>query len=221
MGPRDSLKVLLTPPKVLLPSMTVLLASLLVLGTSLTLPAQRAEPITAARVRALAKEAEADGRGDKTEIVLALDRKFRQHWGDFESFPVSIVKREDLTVVLSTPFMTYRRALAEHLRMESPIATIPWTPTVVVTVGPIQIGAPDIKAVLVTRNGKRVGAVETRLKAMSFANGNGQTAVIHAGDVHFPLSAFAAGAQVTVAAVPSAGEPFVYTFESNQLRTLK
>src|SRR5258705_10496447 len=87
--------------------------------------AQRADPITAARVRTLAKEAEAEGRGDKTEIVLALDRKFRQRWGDFESFPISIVKREDLTIVLSMPFMTYRRALAEYLRMENPVANIP------------------------------------------------------------------------------------------------
>src|SRR6185503_9222396 len=100
------------------------LALVLAVATTLSpaAAAQRTEPLTASRVRALAIEAEAEGKGDKTEIVLALDRKFRQHWGDFESFPISILKREDLTIVLSLPFMTYRRTLVEYLRMEKPLA---------------------------------------------------------------------------------------------------
>src|SRR5580765_5212076 len=132
--------------------------------------AQRTEPITAARVRALAKEAEAEGKGDRTEIVLALDRKFRQRWGDFESFPVSLVKREDLSILLTTPFMTYRRAVAENLRMEHPLASIPWVESAVITVGPIQIGSPDITEVVVSRDGKPVPPLDNRLKAMSFQN---------------------------------------------------
>jgi hypothetical protein len=183
--------------------------------------AQRGEPITAARVRALEKEAESEGKGDKTEIVLALDRKFRQRWGEFESFPVSIVKREDLTVVLSMPFMTYRRALAEYLRMDNPVAGIPWVDSAVITVAPIQIGSPDIREIIVSRNGKPVAPLDNRLKAMSFANGNGQTAVIHAGEVRFPLSALAPGARVVVTAIPATGDPFIYTLDESQLQILK
>ena len=93
--------------------------------------AQRAEPVTESRVRALAREAQSEAKGDKTDTVLALDRRFRERFGDFESFPITIVKREDLSVVLSTPFMTYRRALAEYLRMNDPIAKIPWISTAV------------------------------------------------------------------------------------------
>ena len=183
--------------------------------------AQRVEGITAARVRALAKEAEAEAKGDKTEVVLALDRKFRQRWGDFESFPITIVKREDLTIVLSMPFMSYRRALAEYLRMENPLANIPWVNSAVVAVGPLQIDSPDIKEVVVSRAGKAVVPLENRLKAMSFANGNGQTAMIHAGEVHFPVSAFVPGARVVVTATPTSGDPFVFTFDDTQLQILK
>ena len=57
---------------------------------------------------------------------------FAQRFGDFESFPITIVKREDLSIVLSTPFMTYRRTLAEYLRMGDPLARIPWIPSAVV-----------------------------------------------------------------------------------------
>jgi hypothetical protein len=183
--------------------------------------AQRTEPLTAARVRALAIEAEAEGKGDKTEIVLALDRKFRQRWGDFESFPISVLKREDLTVVLSLPFMTYRRTLVEYLRMEKPLAEVPWVAPAVITIGPLQIGAPDLTELVVTRDGKPVAPLENRLKPMSFANGNGETAVIHAGEVRFPVSAFAAGAQVAITALAANGERFVFAFDDSQLQNLK
>lgn len=183
--------------------------------------AQRSEPITADRVRALAREAEAKARGDKTEIVLAFDERFRERFGDFESFPITIVKREDLSVVLSTPFMTYRRSLAEYLRMGDPLAKIPWIPTAVVNVGPLQLGAPDITRVVVERNGKPVAPAENLLKPMKFTNGNGDSATIHAGDVRFPMSAFAPGATVIVSAVPQSGEPFVVTLDESQLQILK
>jgi hypothetical protein len=186
------------------------------------LHAQEREPMTAARVRALTKEAEAEARrGDKNEIVLALDRRFRARWGDFESFPVSIVRREDLRVTLSTPYMTYRRALADYLRRGDSIAGIPWIEAGVVTVSPGQIGAPDITHVAVERDGKAVRPLESLLKAMSFTNGSGESAVIHAGDVRFPMSAFAPGASVTLTAAPDAGASFVFTLDASLLQTLK
>jgi hypothetical protein len=183
--------------------------------------AQKKEPMSVARVRALTREAAAEARGDKNEIVLALDRRFRARWGDFESFPVSIVRREDLNITLSTPYMTYRRALAEYLRTGGPLADIPWIESGVVTVSPDRIGAPDITRVVVDRDGKAVPPLESLLKAMSFTNGSGETAVIHAGEVRFPMSAFAPGAAVTLTAVPHAGASFVFTLDASLLQTLK
>ena len=194
---------------------------LIAVAATADLVGQRREPMTAAAVRALAREAEAEGRGDKNEIVMALDKRVRARWGDFESFPVTIVRREDVSIVLSTPFMTYRRALAEYLRMEDPLARIPWIPTAVVTVSPIQLGAPDITEVVVERGGKAVAPSENLLKPLSFTNGSGDTAVIHAGEVRFPMSALAPGATVTVTAVPKTGASFTYTLDESQLQTLK
>lgn len=199
----------------------VTLLVFLTLAASIGLLAQRAEPMTAARVRALTKQAQAEARGDKNEVVLALDRRFRARWGDFESFPVSIVRREDLAIMLSTPYMTYRQALAEHLRMSDPVANIPWIASAVISVDPGRLGAPDITRVVVERNDKPVPPLESLLKPMSFTNGSGDTAVIHAGEVRFPMSAFAPGALVTVTAIPRAGTGFVFTLDESQLQTLK
>jgi hypothetical protein len=56
---------------------------------------------------------------------------------------------------------------------------------------------------------------------MQFTNGSGDSASLHAGEVHYPVSAFAPGATVTVTAFPASGEPFVVTFDDAQLRQLK
>jgi hypothetical protein len=198
-----------------------MLLALVAVAAPIGLLAQKPEPITAARVRALTREAEAEARGDKNEVVIALDRRFRTRWGDFESFPVSIVRREDLSIILSTPYMTYRRALAEYLRIGDPLAGIPWIDSGVVTVSPGQIGAPDITRVVVERDGKAVPPLEDRLKPMSFTNGSGETAVMHAGDVRFPMSAFAPGAAVTLTAVPHEGASFMFALDAGLLQTLK
>jgi hypothetical protein len=197
------------------------LLTLVAVAAPIGLHAQKREPMTAARVRTLTREAQAEARGDKNEIVLALDRRFRALWGDFESFPVSIVRREDLSITLSTPYMTYRRALADRLRRGDSIAGIPWIEAGVVTVSPAQIGAPDVTHVVVERDGRAVLPLESLLKAMSFTNGSGESAVIHAGDVRFPMSAFAPGASVTMTATPDAGTSFVFTLDASLLRTLK
>jgi hypothetical protein len=187
--------------------------------------AQRAEAVSAARVRALAREAEARFKSDPSELVLALDRRFRETWGDFESFPVSIVRQEAITISLTTPYMGYRRALVEHLRMRRPIAEVPWVEAAIVNVELNRVDAPDVLEIVVERDGARIPPTTIAgiggLKPMTFQNGNGQTAILHAGVVAFPIAAFAPGATVVVTARPAAGDPMSMTFDSRQLRELK
>jgi hypothetical protein len=185
--------------------------------------AQRAssEPIAEARVRALTREAQSAARGDKSELVLGLDERFRARWGDFESFPISLVRREDLSVVLTSPFMTYRRTLAEFLQIDRPVRDVPWIDAAVVTVTPSRIDAPDIARVVVERDGKAVAEAASTLKPMTFSNGSDQEARLHAGEVRFAMSAFAPGARVIVSAVPNTGSPFAVTLSDAQLRTFK
>ncbi len=202
---------------VFLLSVTACLAT----GPAVSAQGPRREPMTPSAVRTMTKQAEAEARGDKNEIVLALDRRVRERWGDFESFPITIVRREDLSIVLSTPFMSYRRALAEYLRMGDALERIPWIPAAVVAISPGRLESPDIVRVVVERNGKAVPPSESLLKPMAFTNGAGDSATIHAGEVRFPMSAFAPGATVTVTAVPASGETFKYQLDESQLGTLK
>ena len=182
---------------------------------------QGAGPMTSARIRALTRTAQAGRGSDPTELVLALDASVRAQWGDFESFPLPVLRREDLNITLTTPYMTYRRTLVNYLRIARPIADVPWIAAAVITVEPGRIDAPDITRVVVERDGRPVPALENLLRPMTYMNGNGDRALIHAGEARFPLSAFTPGAPVTIAAIPQAGSAFVMTLNDEQLRTLK
>jgi hypothetical protein len=200
-----------------------LVPALLLLGAALapSTLAQRAEPLTAARARALVREAEAEARGDRDDVILGLDRRVREGWGDFESFPVAVLRREDLTITLTTPFMGFRRTAIEYLRMRQPPADAAWVDAVVVAVSPERLEAPDITSVAVERDGTPVAPLSATLRPMTFQNGRGETAVIHAGEIHFPLSAFLPGATVTVRAVAKTGEAFERTLRDAELAALK
>ena len=201
-----------------------LAATAVVAGVAVATPlvaGQFGPPITEARVRALARQAQRESRGDTTAVVLALDRHVRETWGEFESFPLSIVHRDDLLVTLSTPYMAFRRAVVDVLLTKRRLEDSLWVETAVVSVAPARLGSPDIDAVLLTRDGRDVPPVVNGLKPMTFSNGGGESTVLHAGDVHFPALAFAPAAHVVLTLRVRTGDPFIYAFDETELAVLK
>jgi hypothetical protein len=178
-------------------------------------------PMTEARVRVLTRQAQKEARGEATALVLALDRHVRKAWGDFETFPISIVRREDLIVTLSAPFMSYRMALGDLLRAKRPIKDAAWTDAAVVSVTPMRLDGPDVGSVVLTRDERAVAPIRNRLRVMTFLDGRRNQGVLHAGDVYFPPAAFVPGAHVTLTVAPAAGDPFVYMLSDQELATLK
>jgi hypothetical protein len=193
----------------------------LVVGLGAALQAQKTDSPGAAAVRVMTREAQAEGRGDNSAIVLALDKRVRARWGDFETFPLSIVRRPDLTVSLATPYMSYRRALIAHLRMREALTAVPWTDAAVISVSPERLDAPDITGVVVTRDGRQIKPLKSQLRVMQFSDGSGQSAPLHAGEMHFPTTAFAPAAEVEIRVLSAAGEPFIVTLQDHHLRQLK
>jgi hypothetical protein len=197
------------------------LALCALLCASAPMATQTGGPVTASALRRLARDAAAAADADRTEIVLTFDREVRARWGDFESFPISIIKNEALNVYLTAPLMRFRTALIEHLRMREPIADVPFAAEVTVVVAPERLTAPDILAIAVERAGKPVPPVRNALKPMTFTSGSGESALLHAGEVHFPLDAFRPGQTVAVVARPKDAEPVTVPLSDMQLRTLK
>ena len=193
----------------------------LLVGLGATIQAQKADLPGVSAVRAMTREAQVEGKEDSSAIVLALDKRVRARWGDFETFPLSIVRRPDLTVSLATPYMSFRRALIAHLRMREALTGIPWTDAAVISVSPERLEAPDVTAVTVTRDGQDIPPLKSQLRPMQFSDGSGNSASLHAGEIHFPITAFAPGAVVDIRVLSASGEPFIVTLRDEQLRQLK
>jgi hypothetical protein len=187
--------------------------------TSLAL-AQKTEPVTEARVRTMLRAAEAEAK-EPSAIVTGLDRRFREVWGDFESFPSSILRRDEIIIILKTPFIAFRNGVADRLRYFQPIVNVPWVDAAVISIEPLRVDAPDIVSVRVQRDGKEIPATKNLLRPMRFTNGLGQAAEPNAGEIQFPMSAFAPGSSVTITFTPKTGNPIVHTLEDADLRMLR
>lgn len=197
-------------------------ATIIMLTSAVRLAAaQPRGPVTEARVRAMAREAARESRGDATELVLALDRRVRGEWGDFESFPLSIVRSDELLVTLTSPYMAFRRSIVDMLRTARTVDRAVWTDAAVVTVTPLRLGAPDIDSVSLLRDGRGVAPVSSALRPMTFSSGTGAESVLHAGDVHFAPSALLPGGTVVLTLMPRGRDPIVYTFTDSELSALR
>jgi hypothetical protein len=208
----------LAPPRVVLQ----LTASVLVSALGVRAAAQPSpQSLTESQARQMARQASNEARGDPTELVLALDRRVRSSTGDFDSFPLSIIRTEDLLVTVTGPYLAFRQSVIDVLRTRRSVDRATWSGTVAVAIGPRRLTAPDIGAVELTRNGQTITPARSGLRPMTFSDGAGGERVFHAGEVHFAPSAFASAADVRLTLRVTGGEPTVYTFADAELRAIR
>jgi hypothetical protein len=188
---------------------------------SSAISAQTRDVMSEARVRDFVRQAARRARNDPTETILDLDRRVRDRWGDFESFPLSIVRNEDLLVAVTAPYLSFRNSLVDMLRSGRSISQAVWTNMVTVTITPRRLGAPDIDAVVVMRNNQIVVPTRNALRPMRFSSGTGEEGVLHAGDVGFTPSASAPGGAVVMTLTRRDADSIVHVFSDDDLNTLK
>lgn len=208
-------------------AVTRLSGAIVLLGlatTELLIPSvsgQTRDVMSEGRVREFVRQATREAKGEPTETILGLDRRVRERWGDFESFPLSIVRNEDLLVAVTAPYLSFRSSLVDMLRSGRSIKQAVWINTVTVTVSPRRLGAPDIDSVVVTRNNQTVAPIKNTLRPMRFSSGTGEEGVLHAGEVGFPTSAFVPGATVVMTLTLHGADPIVHAFNDDELKTMK
>jgi len=188
---------------------------------SSSISAQTREAVSEARVRDFVRQAAREAKNNPTETILDLDRRVRDRWGDFESFPLSILRNEDVLVAVTAPYLSFRNSLVDMLRSGRSISQAVWTNMVTVTITPRRLGAPDIDSVVVTRNNQMVAPTRNALRPMRFSSGSGEEGVLHAGDLGFAPSAFAPGGAVVMRLTRRDADSIVHVFSDDELNTLK
>lgn len=153
--------------------------------------------------------------------VAVLDGLVKARWGAFDPYPIQLNTSAGLSAVAIPPYLAYRNAVSERLRKMEPTNAIPFVPVVRVSVTPTAATAPDVIKVVVVRNGQTVQPIGSTLVAREFRNNFGATAMLHGGEVAFPLEAFAPGGLVVISLIPEAGENMVTPLKVEWLSRFK
>src|ERR1044072_3563494 len=169
------------------------------------LGAQAPEPITQDALREITATAVNAGGGDLGKTMNAFDKAVKAKWGSLDEYPIPLLVTEAIKAAIITPYGSFRSDLREHLRKLEPTDGVKYPDDVVIAIVPEQIVAPDIEKVVVQRDGAIVEPTENQLEPHEVKNRLGATTPLHAGQVGYPRSAFAPGANVVVTLVPAAG----------------
>lgn len=155
------------------------------------------------------------------EAFMPLVRILAPEYGlDPFNLGVTVYRTDALDITVLGQVAVFHTAFAERIRKMESTDSVPWRPGVFVVVWPRQIGSPDIEKIVLKRNGVIVEPVSTTLRVTNLSTASGATRSIHQGDVAFPASAFAPGAEVVLIAIPAAGENIVWTFKESELKKI-
>ena len=155
---------------------------------------------------------------DADEFIRQLDEAVRGDLPTLDTGRLIVTNSDAIHIAVMFPYAAYRVLLREALRKRESLDTVPVPSGIAVVVSPMQISAPDIIKVIVERDGRTMTPLENRLQPTPMTTPLGAKAIVHAGIVIYPCSAFAAGAgDVTVTAIPESGSNFVQAFASDTL----
>lgn len=186
------------------------------------LPLGTCSPAAGADLRTLATTLRTTNPDDD-DFIRALDKAVHPDLEGVTSSTdaVTVGFADGFLIQAVFPYGRYRSDLIEALRKKEPIEGALMLAAVEISVYPSRIDAPDIIRIVVERDGKAATPIANTLKPTEMITRWRVKAFLHAGGVLYPCSAFAAGAKVTVTAIPRNGSNFTKTFSSAELATLK
>ncbi len=158
-----------------------------------------------------------EASSDLNAVIKAIDKAVGANTGFLTMNPaISLTNHPALDAIVISPFTGYRRALSEAVRKREPLENVQVVEGVIVAISPSQLNAPDIIKVVVTRDGKDVAQITSKLKPTELTNRMGAKAILHAGSTIFPCAAFEPGG-TGVTLIPESGSNIDVTITASQL----
>lgn len=189
--------------------------------------AERVRLATAPVLRASGADSQAAAeaaaaKADNTESVFrAAFRRLIQAKAPEYSGPLTVHETDALKIFVSGPVALFEIKAAERVRKFEPLGKVAWQDNVLILVAPSMIDSPDIERVVLQRNGVTVPPISSTLVAHELVSRMGAKALIHSGEIYYPLSAFAPGQTVKLTAVPASGTNIVKVFTDAELRRIQ
>lgn len=183
-------------------------------------------PETFAKIHQMADDARKAHPASPNDAMTLFIRTFNADFGDIMPVDTFLVNTPALSVMFTTPLTILRGSFLNALQKLEPLPTKPMpnaafggAPVVGLTVTPKQMTAPNIRRIVVFRDGAEVETISD-VKPKTFTNRMGASTQLGAGTLIFRASAFAPGGTIKVVAITD-GAPMEWTLSPQALAAFR
>lgn len=127
---------------------------------------------------------------------------------------------DDFDIFVTGPLVTFHFTASQLARRMEPIGKLEVAPEVLVRLSVKTINAPDIDRILLRRGADLIVPLRSSLKPETVETRMGAKKLVHSGELAFPISAFAPGAEVTLIAMPVIGTNVIKRLTPDEMAKL-
>jgi hypothetical protein len=171
-------------------------------------------PTVFQEIRALAEAARKEAPTSPRDASSAFVESFEKKFGNTME-AIFVVRQPALLITVTTPLNMARFAMLDALEQLTELPTNPPPAEVRFLVSPRQVGAPDVKRMVLFRDSVEVPAASNELKPREMKTAI-RSVTIGAGPITFPIGAFTPGS-VMKAVFITDGPPIEWEYSADRL----
>jgi hypothetical protein len=182
--------------------------------------------VTEAQAREWAGTLSASAKGDRAAFENAFESLARgvipEYPGDGPNGLVELYRTDAIVISAVGQLTSFEAGAAEAVGKRQSAGSALWSAGVTVSVAPTQIDCPNIRQVVLRRNGTIVEPLSNFLSPIPMSTAGGVTRTVGRGPVRYPREAFdpLGDPVVTITAIPEKGDTITRTLTPAELSRL-
>jgi hypothetical protein len=182
--------------------------------------------VTEAQAREWAGTLSASAKGDRAAFEHAFESLARgvipEYPGDGPNGLVELYRTDAILISAVGQLTTFEAGAAEAVGKRQSAGSALWSAGVTVSVTPTQSDCPNIRQVVLRRNGTIVEPLSNFLSPMPMSTAGGATRTVGRGPVRYPREAFdpLGDPVITITAIPETGDKITRTLTPAEISRL-
>jgi hypothetical protein len=182
--------------------------------------------VTEVQARQWAGTLSASAKGDRAAFESAFESLARgvipEYPGDGPNGVVELYRTDAIVISAVGQLTSFEAGAAEAVGKHQPAGSAMWSAGVTVSVTPTQIDSPNIRQVVLRRNGTIVEPLSNFLSPIPMSAAGGVTRTVGRGPVRYPREAFdpMGDPVITITAIPETGDTITRTLTPAEISRL-
>jgi hypothetical protein len=182
--------------------------------------------VTEAQAREWAATLSVSVKGDRAAFEHAFESLARgvipEYPGDGPNGVVELYRTDAISISVVGQLTNFEAGAAEAVGKRQPAGSALWPAGVTVQVTPTQIDCPNIRQVVLRRNGTVVEPLSNFLSPIPMSTAGGVTRTVGRGPVRYPREAFdpLGDPVITITAIPATGDNITRTLTPAEISRL-